>query len=219
LTEASPVITQTLTNDPLSLRVTTVGRALPHTEVKLVHPQTREIVPRGENGEICTRGYLVMKSYYNDPQNTAETITSEGWLYTGDIGTMDENGYVRITGRIKEMIIRGGENIYPREIEEFLYTCPGIQEVQVIGIPDRKFGEDLMAWVKPREGAKLTAEDIRHFCKGKISDFKIPHHVKFVDSFPLTVSGKVQKYKMREASIQEMGLEGLAQMLQMGGGG
>jgi fatty-acyl-CoA synthase len=210
LTECSPVITQTSTDDPLELRVTTVGRALAHTEVKIVDPQTGATVPVGTNGELCGRGYMVMNGYYNDPKATAETIDAEGWLHTGDVATVDENGYFRITGRIKEMIIRGGENIYPREIEEFLYQCPGIADAQVIGIPDVRLGEDVMAWVKLKEGAELTEEQVRRFCKGKIADFKIPRHVKFVDSFPMTVTGKIQKFLMREVSVREMGLEGIA---------
>jgi fatty-acyl-CoA synthase len=204
LTEASPVITQTSTTDSLEHRVTTVGRALPHTEIKIVDPNTGRIVPRGANGELCTRGYLVMNGYYGDPESTAEVIEADGWLHSGDLATMDEDGYVRITGRIKEMIIRGGENIYPREIEEFLHTCPQIADVQIIGIPDPKYGEELMAWVQLREGAELTPEDLRRFCKGRIADFKIPRHVRFVDSFPMTVTGKIQKFRMREMCIEEM---------------
>jgi fatty-acyl-CoA synthase len=210
LTECSPVITQTSTDDPLEIRVASVGRALPHTEVKIVDPQTGETVPIDTNGELCARGYMVMNGYYNDPQSTAETIDSDGWLHTGDVAVVDDDGYFRITGRIKEMIIRGGENIYPREIEEFLHQCPSIADVQVIGIPDAKYGEDVMAWVKLREGAQFGEEDVKCFCKGKIADFKIPHHVKFVDDFPLTVTGKVQKFRMREIAVQEMGLEYIA---------
>ncbi|HYH00250.1 MAG TPA: AMP-binding protein [Terriglobales bacterium] len=210
LTECSPVITQTSTDDPLEIRVSSVGRALPHTEVKIVDPQTGETLPVGSNGELCARGYMVMNGYYNDPKSTAETIDGDGWLHTGDVAVADEDGYYKITGRIKEMIIRGGENIYPREIEEFLYKCPGIAEAQVVGIPDTRLGEDVMAWVKPKEGAVLSEEGIRRFCKGKIADFKIPRHIKFVDSFPMTVTGKVQKFIMREISVRKMGLEGVA---------
>jgi fatty-acyl-CoA synthase len=206
LTEASPVITQTTTKDALELKVTTVGRALPHTEVKLADPKTGATVPRGTNGELMTRGYLVMKGYYNDTKSTATTIDPDGWLHTGDLATMDDDGYVRITGRIKEMIIRGGENIYPREIEDFLHTCPGIANAQVIGIPDPKYGEEVMAWIQLKRGANVTAQDIRNFCKGKISNFKIPRHIRFVDDFPMTVSGKIQKFKMREISVAEMQL-------------
>jgi fatty-acyl-CoA synthase len=198
------VITQTTTDDSLEIRVTTVGRALPHTEVKLVDPQTGKIVPRGKVGELCTRGYLVMNGYYNDPEATAQTIESDGWLHSGDLATLDENGYFRITGRIKEMIIRGGENIYPREIEEYLHTCPQIADVQVIGIPSEKYGEDVMAWIQLKRGAKMTVEEVQQFCKGKIADFKIPHHIRFVDSFPMTVTGKIQKFRMREIAVAEM---------------
>ena len=204
LTEASPVITQTRTDDSLELRCTTVGQALAHTEVKIVDTITGKIVPRGTNGELCTRGYLVMKGYYNDRKFTDETIEPTGWLHTGDIATMDGEGYVRITGRIKEMIIRGGENIYPREIEEYLHTCPAIADVQVVGVPDPKYGETVMAWIKLRNGFELTPEQVKQFCKGEIADFKIPRLIKFVDSFPVTVSGKVQKFRMRQMYMAEM---------------
>ncbi len=210
LTEASPVITQTRTDDSLERRVTTVGRLLPHTEVKIVDVKTGKMVPRGSNGELCTRGYLVMQGYYNNPQATAETIDANGWLHTGDLATMDEDGYVRITGRIKEMIIRGGENIYPREIEEFLHTCPAIADVQVVGVPDVKFGEQVMAWIILRKGHELTPEAVKKFCKGEIADFKIPRLVRFVDSFPITISGKVQKFRMREMYVEEMNLSATA---------
>jgi fatty-acyl-CoA synthase len=206
LTEASPVITQTRTDDTLQRRVSTVGQVLPHTEVRIVDVKTGKTVPRGENGELRTRGYLVMQSYYNNPQATAETIDANGWLRTGDLATMDEDGYVRITGRIKEMIIRGGENIYPREIEEFLHTCPAIADVQVVGVPDVKFGEQVMAWIILRKGHELTAEAVKDFCKGEIASFKIPRLVRFVDSFPITISGKVQKFRMREMYVEEMNL-------------
>jgi fatty-acyl-CoA synthase len=204
LTEASPVITQTTVSDSLDIRVTTVGRALPHTEVRIVDVKTGAIVPRGQNGELCTRGYLVMKGYYNDPKSTAATIEPDGWLHTGDLATMDDDGYVRITGRIKEMIIRGGENIYPREIEDFLHTCPGIANVQVFGIPDPKYGEAVAAWVQLKRGARLSAREVQDFCHGQIASFKIPRHIRFVDSFPMTVSGKVQKFRMREMAVEEM---------------
>ncbi len=206
LTESSPGMTQTRVDDSLQLRVTTVGRALPHTEIKIADPKTNQILPLGAIGEICARGYLVMKGYYNDPKSTAEAIEPEGWLHSGDLGTMDENGYVRVTGRIKEMIIRGGENIYPREIEEFLHTCPAIADVQVIGVPDPKYGEAVMAWIKLKRGAAFAEDDVKRFCKGQIADFKIPKYVRFVDSFPMTGSGKIQKFRMRELSIAEMGL-------------
>jgi len=204
LTESSPGMTQTRTGDSLQLRVTTVGRPLPHTEVRIVDPRTKQVVRRGEIGEICTRGYLVMKGYYNDPKSTADAVEPEGWLHSGDLGTMDEYGYVRITGRIKEMIIRGGENVYPREIEEFLHTCPGIANAQVIGVPDEKYGEEVMAWVKLKRGASLTEEEVRQFCRGKIARFKIPRYVRFVDSFPMTGSGKIQKFRMKEMVVAEM---------------
>ncbi len=207
LTESSPGMTQTRTEDSLEVRVTTVGRALPHTEIKLVDPRTRKIVPRGQVGEICTRGYLVMKGYYNDPRSTSEAIEHDGWLHSGDLGTMDEHGYIRITGRIKEMIIRGGENIYPREIEEFLHTCPGVADVYVIGVPDAKYGEAVMAWVKLKRGVSLTEDQVKEFCKGQIANFKVPRYVRFVDSFPITGSGKIQKFRMREISVKEMAEE------------
>jgi fatty-acyl-CoA synthase len=203
LTESSPGMTQTRAGDSLQVRVTTVGRALPHTEIRIVNPKSGTVVPRGMIGEICTRGYLVMKGYYNDPKSTAEAIEPDGWLHTGDLGVMNDDGYIRITGRIKEMIIRGGENIYPREIEEFLHTCPAIADVQVIGIPDDKYGEEVMAWVKLKRGATLAEHDVKNFCKGQIANFKIPRYVRFVDSFPMTGSGKIQKFRMREISLAE----------------
>jgi fatty-acyl-CoA synthase len=204
LTEASPVISQTRTDDSLEIRVGSVGRALPHTEIKIIEPQTGVIVPRETTGELCTRGYLVMTGYYNDPQATAKTLESDGWLHTGDLATMDENGYVRIAGRIKDIIIRGGENISPREIEEFLLTCPAIADVQIIGVPDPKFGEEVMAWVVLKAAATMTAEEVKQFCRGKIARYKIPRYVRFVDSFPMTVSGKVQKFLMRQISAAEL---------------
>lgn len=210
LTESSPVITQTRVGDPLELRVTTVGKACPHTEVKIVDVTTGEIVPRGIPGELCTRGYLVMKGYYKNSEATQKAIDRDGWLHSGDLATMDANGYCKITGRAKDVIIRGGENIYPREIEEFLYTCPGISDVQVVGVPDGRYGEQVVAWVKLDANAKLSPEDIRKFCEGKIASYKIPKFVKIVDSFPMTVTGKIQKYKMRQASTEELGLQGAA---------
>ncbi len=212
LTETSPGITQTTPDDPLELRVTTVGKPMAHTEIKIVDPRTGRIVPRGTPGELCARGYAVMKGYYQNPEATRQTLDADGWLHSGDLGTMNENDYFKITGRSKDLIIRGGENIYPRDIEEFLYTHPAISEVQVIGIPDRKFGEQVMAWVKLKPGATSSTEAIREFCKGRIAHFKIPRYVKFVDSFPITINGKTQKYKMREISIKEMGLEEAAQI-------
>ncbi len=212
LTEASPVITQTTVNDPLELRVTTVGKPLPHTEVKIVDVITGAIVPRGTAGELCTRGYLVMKGYYKNPEATRNAIDEAGWLHSGDLATMDANDYCKITGRAKDVIIRGGENIYPREIEEFLYTCPGISDVQVIGVPDAKYGEQVVAWVRLEANSKLSPEDIRKFCEGKIAAYKIPRSVKIVDAFPMTVTGKIQKFKMREVSTQELGLEAAARI-------
>ncbi len=212
LTEASPVITQTTTDDPIELRVTTVGKPLPHTEVKIVDVVTGDIVPLGTQGELCARGYLVMKGYYRNQEATSAAITADGWLHTGDLATMDPNGYCRITGRAKDVIIRGGENVYPREVEEFLFTCPGVREVQVVGVPDRKYGEQVMAWIKPAEGAKLTVEGVQEFCCGKIAAYKIPKYIKFVESFPLTVTGKVQKFRMREIAIQELKLDSAARI-------
>jgi fatty-acyl-CoA synthase len=205
LTEASPVITQTTTEDTLERKTTTVGRVLPHTEVKIIDPQTGQLVPLGENGELCTRGYLVMNRYHNDPDGTAATIEPDGWLHSGDLASIDEQGYVKITGRLKEMIIRGGENIYPREIEEFLYSYPGILDAQVIGVPSAKYGEEVMAWIIPQDGVTLDAEAIQAHCRAEIAGFKVPKYIKFVDSFPITVTGKVQKFIMRNMAIKEMG--------------
>jgi fatty-acyl-CoA synthase len=206
MTETSPVSTQTFTTDPLEKRVATVGRVQPHIEVKLVDPNGR-IVPRGEPGELCTRGYSVMQGYWNDPERTAEAVDRAGWMHTGDLATMDAEGYVNIVGRLKDMVIRGGENVYPREIEEFLYRHPKIQDVQVIGVPDPKYGEEICAWVKLRDGQSATAEEIREFCRGQIAHYKIPRYVKFVDGFPMTVTGKVQKFAMREETMRELGLK------------
>jgi fatty-acyl-CoA synthase len=207
MTETSPVSTQSRTDDPFEKRVATVGQVHPHVEVKIIDPTTGRIVPRGGPGELCTRGYSVMLGYWNDPHATREAIDDGRWMHTGDLATMDEQGYVKIVGRIKDMVLRGGENIFPREVEEFLYTMPGIADVQVIGVPDAKYGEELMAWVKLRAGVTLTGDEIRAYCKGKIATYKIPRYYKFVDGFPMTVSGKVQKYKMRDQSIHELGLE------------
>ncbi|UII54311.1 AMP-binding protein [Cytobacillus spongiae] len=202
-TEASPVITQTRTDDPIELRVETVGKALPNVEVKIVKPGTNEEVPRGVQGELCTRGYHVMKGYYNNPEATKEAIDVEGWLHTGDLAVMDEAGYCKITGRLKDMIIRGGENIYPREIEEFLYTHPKVLDVQVVGVPDVVYGEEVMAWVILKEGQTATAEEMVEYCKGKISRHKIPRYIEFTDSYPMTASGKIQKFKLREQSVEK----------------
>ncbi|EID44540.1 AMP-binding protein [Parageobacillus thermoglucosidasius] len=205
-TESSPVITQTRTDDPIHIRVETVGRALPNVEVKIVDPSTNKEVPPGVQGELCTRGYHVMKGYYKNPGATKEVIDEDGWLHTGDLAVMDENGYCRITGRLKDMIIRGGENIYPREIEEFLYKHPKILDVQVVGVPDEKYGEEVMAWIILKEGQTATAEEIREFCRGKISRHKIPRYIEFTDSYPMTASGKIQKFKLREMAKQRLGL-------------
>lgn len=212
LTEASPVITQSNTDDTLELRVSTVGRPLPHTEVKIIDINSGQIVPVDMPGELCTRGYLVMKGYYNDAEATRRAIDQDSWLHSGDLATMDENGYCKIAGRAKDVIIRGGENIYPREVEEFLYTCTGISDIQVIGVPDLKYGEQVVAWVKLEKGSTLQAEDIIQFCRGKIASYKIPKYVKIIDSFPMTVTGKIQKYKMRETMIREMHLEDTAKV-------
>ncbi|MEN6517601.1 MAG: AMP-binding protein [Methanospirillum sp.] len=206
-TETAPGVTMTTTDDPLERRVSTVGRSFPHTELKIVDPATGKILTRGEVGEICARGYMVMKCYYNNPSATHLTLDRNGWVHTGDLGTMDEEGYFKIEGRLKDMVIRGGENLYPREIEEFLHHHPKVRDVYVIGVPDEKYGEELMAWVALREGETATPDEIRSFCVGKIAHFKIPRYVKFVDDFPMSVSGKIQKFKMREASIAELGLE------------
>ena len=200
-TESSPGITMTRTDDPIELRVSSVGRALPNVEVKIINPATGEELERGQQGELCSRGYHVMKGYYKNPEATKEAIDPEGWLHTGDLAVMDENGYCKITGRLKDMIIRGGENIYPREIEEFLYQHPLIVDVQVLGIPDKKYGEEVTAWIILKEGESLTAEELRAFCKGKISHHKIPRYIHFTDVYPMTASGKIQKYKLREQTL------------------
>jgi fatty-acyl-CoA synthase len=206
-TEASPVITQTRTDDAIELRVATVGKALPDVEVKIVDIETGATLPPGKQGELCTRGYLVMKGYYKMPDETAKAIDSDKWLHTGDLAIMDENGYCKITGRIKNMIIRGGENIYPREIEEFLYTHPKVSDIQVYGIPDRKFGEQVMASIILKKGQTMSEDEVRAFCKDKIANYKIPRYVRFVESYPMTASGKIQKFKMREMAIKELSLE------------
>ena len=209
-TETSPVSTQTSTTDSVELRVSTVGRVLPHVESKIVDPETGETVERGDSGEYCTRGPHVMLGYWEDDEKTAESIDADGWMHSGDLATMDEAGYVNIVGRIKDMIIRGGENIYPREIEEFLYTHPSIADAQVIGVPDLKYGEEIAAWVQLEAGEALTAEELQEWCRGKIAHFKVPRHIMFVDSFPMTVTGKVRKVEMREKSIADLGLHAAA---------
>ncbi|NMD55046.1 MULTISPECIES: AMP-binding protein [Tsukamurella] len=209
MTETSPVSTQTRVDDALELRVGTVGRVGPHLEIQVIDPIDGTVMPRGEVGELCTRGYSVMKGYWNNEEKTAEAIDADGWMHTGDLATMDENGYVRVTGRIKDMVIRGGENIYPREIEEFLYTHPDILDAQVIGVPDEKYGEELMAWIQLRDGVEsFTADDLKAFADGKIARHKIPRYVHVVSAFPMTVSGKIRKVQMREESVTLLGLEG-----------
>ncbi len=210
MTETSPVSTQTSATDSLDKRVSTVGRAHPHVEIKIIDPDTGAIVPRGTGGEFMTRGYSVMLGYWNDDERTAEAIDTEGWMHTGDLAEMDDDGYVNIVGRIKDMIIRGGENIYPREIEEFLYTHPDIVEVQVIGVPDLKYGEQVAAWVQLVEGASVTPEDVREYCRGQIAHYKVPRYVIFVDEFPMTITGKIQKYVMRQHTIDRLGLQDAA---------
>jgi fatty-acyl-CoA synthase len=207
MTETSPVSTQVRRDDSLEHRCGTVGQVMPHTEIKIVEPETGRTQPRGEPGEFLARGYLVMRGYWNDPERTADAIDSSGWMHTGDLATIDEDGYVRVVGRIKDMIIRGGENVYPREIEEFLYTHPEIADVQVIGVPDERYGEELMAWVVRRSGASLSEDALKDFCRGQIAHYKVPRYVKFVEEFPMTVTGKVQKFKMRETAIEELGLQ------------
>jgi len=205
MTETSPVSTQTSYDDPLERRVGTVGRIHPHVEIKIVDTDGR-IVPPGTPGELCTRGYSVMLGYWDDAERTAEAIDRAGWMHTGDLATLDADGYCNIVGRIKDMVIRGGENVYPREVEEFLFRHPTIEAVQVVGVPDLKYGEELCAWVKLKPDTKATAEEIQSFCKGQIAHYKIPRYVKFVDAFPMTVTGKVQKFIMREETIKELGL-------------
>lgn len=211
-TETSPGVTMTTTNDTLDRRVTTVGRTFPHVELKIIDPNTQKIVERGETGEICARGYVVMKCYYNNPSATRQTIDANGWNHTGDLGIMDDEGYVKIVGRLKEMVIRGGENIYPREIEEFFHTNRKIEDAYVIGVPDEKYGEELMVWVKLRDKETMTEEELREFCNGRIARYKIPRYIKFVDSFPMTVAGKIRKGEMRDISIAELGLEKAAKI-------
>ncbi|MBM7580464.1 AMP-binding protein [Jeotgalibacillus terrae] len=206
-TESSPVITQTRPDDAIEKRVATVGKPHPGVEVKIIDPVTGQEVAPGEPGELCTRGYLIMKGYYKNEEATEGAIDQEGWLHTGDIAVMDEDGYIAITGRIKDMIIRGGENIYPREIEEFLYQHPAVQDVQVVGVPDAKYGEELMAWIILKEGSALTEEEVRSYCRGKISHHKIPKYIEFTDAYPMTASGKIQKYVLREMSLEKAGVE------------
>jgi fatty-acyl-CoA synthase len=203
MTETSPVSTQTSQSDTLELRVSTVGRVHPHVEIKIVDSDTGQTVERGQTGELLTRGYSVMLGYWDDPDRTAQVIDQARWMHTGDLATMDPDGYVDIVGRIDDLIIRGGENVYPREVEEFLHKHPDIIDVQVTGVPDPKMGEEIMAWVKPRAGAMLSADDVREFCRGRIAHFKVPRYVRFIDEFPMTISGKVQKFRMREMAREQ----------------
>jgi fatty-acyl-CoA synthase len=211
MTETSPVSTQSSWDDPLDRRVSTVGRVHPHVEIKIVDPESGAILPRGVAGELCTRGYSVMIGYWGNEQATRDAIDAGGWMHTGDLATADADGYVNIVGRIKDMIIRGGENVYPREVEEYLYTHPAVLDVQVIGVPSEKYGEEVMAWVKRRPAATVSGEELAAFCRGRIATFKIPAYWKFVDEFPTTVTGKVQKFRMREMAVAELGLERAAQ--------
>ena len=207
MTETSPVSTQTLHDDPFDKRVSTVGRVLPHTEVKIIDPETGAVVKRGEKGELCTRGYCVMLGYWNDAEKTAAAIDDARWMHTGDLAIMDDDGYLNIVGRIKDMVIRGGENVYPKEIEEFLYTHPKINDVQVIGVPDERFGEEIMAWIKLKEGMSMEEQEVKEFCKDQIAHYKVPRYVKFTNDFPMTVTGKIRKVEMRKQSVEELGLE------------
>jgi fatty-acyl-CoA synthase len=207
MTETSPVSTQTRVDDDLERRVSTVGTVHPHVEVKVVDPDTGLTLPRGVPGEFCTRGYSVMLGYWNEPEKTAEAVDAAGWMHTGDLATMDDDGYLNIVGRIKDMVIRGGENVYPREVEEFLYSHPAVADVQVIGVPDERYGEELCAWVRRKEGVECDVDLLRAFCKDALAHYKVPRYVVFVDEFPMTVTGKIQKFKMREESIERLGLQ------------
>jgi fatty-acyl-CoA synthase len=206
MTETSPVSTQTTPDDPFDQRVGSVGRVHPHVEIRIADPDTNETVSRGVDGEVQTRGYSVMRGYWDEPDKTAAAIDADGWMHTGDLGVMDDDGYVAITGRIKDLIIRGGENISPREVEEFLYSHPDIRDVQVVGVPDERYGEAVCAFVQPRAGASVTADAVRAFCEGRIAHFKIPRYVLCVDEFPMTVTGKIQKYKLRELAHDQLHL-------------
>jgi fatty-acyl-CoA synthase len=206
MTETSPLSFQSTATDPVEKRVSTVGQILPHVEAKIVDPGTGAVVPEGTAGEFCSRGYPVMLGYWNDPEATARAIDAARWMHSGDLAVM-EGGYVKIVGRIKDMILRGGENVYPREIEELLHTHPAVAEAQVIGVPSRRYGEEVMAWVRLKSGGAADPEALRAYCRERISHFKVPRHVKIVESFPMTVTGKVQKYVMRELAVRELGLE------------
>jgi len=209
-TESTPVVTMSTPDDPVEMRVSTVGKALPCTEMKIVSPLDNSTTTAGEQGEVCARGYMVMKGYDDEPEATARAVDREGWLHTGDLGVMREDGYIHLTGRATDMIIRGGENVYPREVEEFLYTHPKIAEAQVVGIPDERLGEAVLAWIRLKTGESATEDELRKFCEGQIAYFKIPQHIRFVDGFPMTVTGKIQKFKIREIETKERGLERLA---------
>ncbi|WP_313234198.1 AMP-binding protein [Delftia acidovorans] len=210
MTETSPASCQSTTDTPLEKRVSTIGKVLPHLELKVISPESGEILPVGAVGELCTRGYSVMRGYWEDAAKTSEAIDAEGWMHSGDLATIDEDGYVNIAGRIKDLVIRGGENVYPREVEEFLYRHPAIQDVQVIGVPDQKYGEELCAWAILRDGATLSEDGLRAFCKGQIAHYKIPRYIRFVESFPMTVTGKIQKFVMREMMKEELRLKDAA---------
>lgn len=207
MTETSPVSCQSSTDTPLDKRVSTVGKVQPHLEVKIIDPESGAVVPPGVSGELCTKGYSVMHGYWDDPERTREAIDADGFMHTGDLATMDAEGYVNIVGRIKDMVIRGGENLYPREIEEFLYRHPQVQDVQVVGVPDSRYGEELCAWIIAKPGQSLTEDDIRNFCKGQIAHYKVPRYIRFVDAFPMTVTGKIQKFKIREAMVEQLNLQ------------
>ena len=210
-TESAPVVTMSGLSDAVEIRVATIGKALPCTEMKIVSQLDGSTLPRGEQGEVCARGYMVMKGYDDEPEATAQVVDREGWLHTGDLGVMREDGYIHLTGRAKDMIIRGGENVYPREVEEFLYTHRKIAEVQIVGIPDERLGEVVVAWIRLKTGESATEDEIRKFCEGQIAYFKIPQHIRFVDGFPMTVTGKIQKFRIREIETRERGLERLVQ--------
>ena len=207
MTETSPVSTQTRIGVPFEKQIHSVGTIQDHIEIKIINPETKAIVPRGESGELCTRGYSVMLKYWNSPQATAQVIDEQRWMHSGDLAMMDEDGYIYISGRIKDLIIRGGENISPKEIEDFLYTYEGVMDAQVIGVPSKKFGEEVMAWIKPNEGVTLTEEELRNFCKDRIAHYKVPRYWKFVNEFPMTISGKIRKVEMREIAAEELGLQ------------
>ncbi|WP_278589266.1 AMP-binding protein [Capnocytophaga ochracea] len=207
MTETSPVSTQTKIGAPFEKQIYSVGTIHDHLEIKIINPETKAIVKRGENGELCTRGYSVMLKYWNSPQATQQVIDEQRWMHSGDLAMMDDDGYIHISGRIKDLIIRGGENISPKEIEDFLYTYKGIMDAQVIGVPSKKYGEEVMAWIKPKEGVTLTEEELHDFCKGRIAHYKVPRYWKFVEEFPMTISGKIRKVEMREISARELGLE------------